>query len=597
MSPRVEHPLMQGAALAVATGVSAALCGLLPSVAPPVPELQPWLSFVSLAWWAMRADRCWQNWRLWTRWHTLPLWESTPEALVQQSSTDAFMLGKGFAWHPDNTRALLAWLDRYGLFPTTDDARGGTPALHAVGSGKESPVVLPASELGAHLAIQAATRGGKTELLRVLLSNAIRQTSGAIVVIDPKGGGDLVAHAMVEAHKAKRPFALISPLFPASSRPFDPLSTCSTPIEVKERVRSLMPQDTRSSPFFTNHPLAYLQRAAAMMQRVGDRWTLPALREYTLLAESRRRIAARFLITLGASPTLDTRPAPSLHQLQAAYDALPCEDSLAKDVMNDLVGRDHWIKETTSSLDAALSGIIDTEYTHLFTDQPALTWQEIDQQHMVVVVCTASLLLREAGNKIGRLLLQDLLGSLGRRYLLSSASRHDPITILVDETSDVFYDDLLQQVSKGGEAGARFIFAWQSQADPEDKLGRARARVLLDNLQTRIWLRIADSQTTQEVSEGLGTCTIVKMGDIRGLSYGKNGTQANNNRRLDTDTAPLIAPEWFPKLPQGEGFARIRGALYKFRVPLLPKPDDEIVARMGYSQVIRTLRQAPEEIS
>lgn len=590
----VEHPVVHAVALALATGVGVVLWGGVPHLAPPVPELHPWVPLAALVWWCLRADQLCTALRRWRHWHRLRTDALTVSEMLRLTPPEAFLLGSGFPWRPAETAALRAWRRRYGMLPETADPRGGTPALHGVGALTETVVALPNSDLRAHLAIQGATQSGKTALLRVLLSSAIWRTSGAVVVIDPKGGGDLVAHAMVEAHWAQRPFALICPYFPRLSVAFDPLSTCLSPLEVKERLRALMPPT--KEPFFVDKPLAAVQRTAAMMLALGEPWTLPALHTQTLWPEPRCALAGRYLVSLGAVGVSSGTPPPTPAHLRAAYAALGRPDTLAEAVLHDLDAPLQWYEQVTNNLDTALSGLVDTDYTPLLVARPALSWSEIDQERMVVVVLTAPLLLREGGTKCGRLLLQDFMGYLGQRYLLSSASHERPITLLVDETSEVVYEDFIQQVNKGGEAGAQFMLAWQSQADLEARLGTARARELLDNLQTRIWLRIADLATAREVSEGLDSCEIERHAETRMLDYGGTRGMGSRTSQMRTDEdVPLIAPGWLAMLPQGEGFVRLRGALYKLRVPLLPPPDEALVERLGYGMVIRTLRRVGEE--
>ena len=96
--------------------------------------------------------------------------------------------------------------------------RGGHPALHAVGQDAEQPLVVPWSELVGHVLVTGTTRSGKTRLLEVLASEAIRGP-GAVVMLDPKGDRDLLARCAAEAQRQRRPFALLTPAFPAAVGP------------------------------------------------------------------------------------------------------------------------------------------------------------------------------------------------------------------------------------------------------------------------------------------------------------------------------------------------------------------------------------------
>ena len=101
--------------------------------------------------------------------------------------------------------------------PTGADARGGYPALHAVGIAQERPLVLPFSELVGHVLIGGTTRSGKTRLLEVIACEAI-QAPGTVVVIDPKGDVELLVRAASQARRMGAGVPLLQPGLPAGGR-------------------------------------------------------------------------------------------------------------------------------------------------------------------------------------------------------------------------------------------------------------------------------------------------------------------------------------------------------------------------------------------
>ena len=55
-----------------------------------------------------------------------------------------------------------------------------------------------------------------------------------------------------------------------------------------------------------------------------------------------------------------------------------------------------------------------------------------------------------------------------------------------------------------------------------------------------------------------------------GLSYGGvGGLSGSSHRRLAAKDVPLIRPSWLTALPRGEAFVRMKGEVWKLRVPLL----------------------------
>ena len=183
------------------------------------------------------------------------------------------LLGRGFQWTPQHTQELETFMrDGARPLPTGAGERGGYPALHAVGRAQERPLVLPFSELVGHVLIGGTTRSGKTRLLEVIACEAIR-APGTVVVIDPKGDVELLVRAAAQARRMGREFRFFSPAFPQASKTFNPLSMCETTTELAARVQALMPGGggMARDPFFTEYPLAIIERLGAAQAAVGEK--------------------------------------------------------------------------------------------------------------------------------------------------------------------------------------------------------------------------------------------------------------------------------------------------------------------------------------
>ena len=576
---------------------------------PALPPLGPWPALILGTWVAWRLRCCvralWQYWR----WTHLPHWQVPTTTLrrikaaahlprllqglrtVFRSHNPGVLLGLGFRWRAHHTQQLETVLAEAGHLPVADDDRGGHPALHAVGAASERPVVVRWSELVGHVGMLGATRSGKTRGLELLVTEAI-QGEGAVVILDPKGDADLLARCAVEAHRAGRPFALISPAFPEHSATLNPLSSCITPAEVAMRVQALMPGggDMRD-PFFVEYPLTLAEHVAAAQQALGERWTVEGLRQPLVVRDQQEALLARYLQQRFG---LGDGTARRLSAVLMQYRARGQRDTVADDLMTDVSWPTEHFRKVTANLLPAFRGVTGEPFGRLFSTLPAdVTWARIDQDAMVVYVALASLLLGETANRMGRLLLQDLVGYMGQRYAYGHGQQAAPLTILVDEFSDVVYPLFLDALSKGGGAGARFILAMQSMADPEAALGQARTRQVFDNLNTQVWFRLADVRTATDISKGFGTCTVALPEEGVALSYGGvGGLSARADRRMKAQSVPLWRPAWLLGLPRGEAVARIQGDLWKLRVPLLAPPDPALVARLGLAPVTATLGEA-----
>ena len=487
-------------------------------------------------------------------------------------------LGRAFRWSRGHTQELEDYLHTSSAsLPTGRDGRGGYPALHAVGLKDERPLVLPWSELVGHVLVGGTTRSGKTRLLEVILCEAIRGP-GTVIVMDPKGDRELLVRTASQARRLGRPFAFFSPAFPAESASFNPFSACENTTELAERVQVLMPGGGRmaNDPFFVEYPLAFVQHVGAAQQALAEDWTIERLNALTTLEPPFEGLIARYLHEVIFESRQDLE---SLGKLVEAYEALTPEErsGIAADrllVADKLVEarrmeREHFQK-VTANLVPAFRGVSGGDMDRLLSgDAPDLTWEGIAANRTVVYFSMNSLMYGEVANRIGRVILQDLIGFLGRRYAYDGTADMTPLTVLIDEFSNVAYGGFIDALNKGGGAKAQFMLAMQSLADPEAAMGRDGTQRVLDNLNTRVWFRLTDDATAKLATEGLGLTNIGREDVSHSLSYGGGNTSGGARGAMAFAQRPLVRPEWVTALPRGEAFVRSRGENWKLRVPML----------------------------
>ena len=175
-----------------------------------------------------------------------------------------------------------------------------------------------------------------------------------------------------------------------------------------------------------------------------------------------------------------------------------------------------------------------------------------------------------------------------------------PITILIDEFSNVAYPGFIDALNKGGGANAHFMLAMQSLADPEAAMGRDGTQRVLDNLNTRVWFRLSDDRTAKLATEGLGLANVSHPQVGYSLGFGGSGPHsASVGGGLQHVEKPLIRPEWLTAMPRGEALVRLKGENWKLRVPLLAPVDEEELASVagayGLGEVLARLGGQPGE--
>ena len=605
----------------------------LPAIAPRVggdefldPRVRSYVVGFGALWMSVRLVvflKVWLRWRLWRRpvsWSVdaadLPI-ESTrrwfPRALAMEFYSclpvkwakwlyrdKGILLGRAFRWTPEHTQELEDHLHSGQALPVGRDARGGYPALHAVGRKSERPLVLPWSELVGHVLIGGTTRSGKTRLLELVVSEAIRGP-GTVIIIDPKGDAELLMRTAQQAYRMGRKFAFFSPAHADQSASFNPFSMCETTTELAARVQALMPGGggmSKGDPFFTEYPLAIVERLGEAQHAVGDGWTIEGLHAVTTMVPPFDDLVARYLY--GQVLDGQDEQVPALEELMEEYAQKRStkRNALADALIDDKEKpRDHFV-QVTANLVPAFRGVTGGKMARLLSSRdPELTWKGVVEDRKVVYFAMSSLLYGEVANRIGRVILQDLIGYLGRRYARDDPVKMTPLTILVDEFSNVAYPGFIDALNKGGGAKANIMLAMQSLADPEAAMGKDGTQRVLDNLNTRIWFRLTDDATAKLAVEGLGMTSVGREEITHSLSFGGDSSTSGGSRgAMQYVDKPLVRPEWVTGLPRGEAFVRTRGENWKLRVPLLkPVARAELEEVAGHFGLVRVLAELKDQ--
>ena len=536
----------------------------------------------------------WGLYRVWRFWSWLDaqraLRREAPESLsaadLLQGDAARLPLGEGFVWGAEQAQLIYDYQAQRGELPFAPDDQGSF-AFHGVGHDRVRPLHLPAEALRQHLLIEGRTRSGKSQLATVFCRALIARSRGAVVVIEPKDEPDLVGHLIGAAHQAGRKLAVFSPYAPHLSCRLNPLSTCGSASEVRARLSALTPASRE--PYFGDRGLLVLERAAAMQRAVGEPWELAALLRDATLTRRRLQLAARYLAVLGARLEPGEPSAPAL---AAAYARSGLSDDLAEYVLEDLMDDPQHYREVTDNLQTALGDVIHAEWRELLTDPGGLSWREIDEDEMVVIVLTASLLSQELSRKISKLILQDFMGHMGRRLTLDNAAERRPIYLVADELAQMAYAGVATAVAMVGGAGGRLITMWQSRAGLAKEMGEHAAQELVDNIQTRVYLAMTDDAASRRIAESMGEREVwtTQASRRRDGDSGFSGSRAVSAVRRR-----LVEPEWLAALPPGHGWARLGGRHYKMAAPLLEPFDAAVVEAMGYGDLVETIRRQKEQ--
>ncbi|HVR86926.1 MAG TPA: TraM recognition domain-containing protein [Planctomycetota bacterium] len=214
---------------------------------------------------------------------------------------------------------------------------------------------------------------------------------------------------------------------------------------------------------------------------------------------------------------------------------------------------------------------------------PALSWQDIDTEGLVVYFFLGSLIGPDSASATARMCLADLSSFVGRKYAFDDASGFAKrrLTVIVDEVADALAPEAVNLLNKARGAGLSMVMAGQSLADLEVALGSAAdARRALANMGTFLTLRAANPDDARFFSEKVGVRPLPAV--TRGESYEPSLLSMGRNEisdfayRSSTSTSEksdyLLPTSALDRLARFHFFGLWAGELRKGMLPLLDPP-------------------------
>lgn len=540
---------------------------------------------------------------------------------------DALWLGKGFVWKPEHTQRLyeimrLDWSSlaseskessAQALAKTVGtwfgDARGiltdhdhghmarieqmGQKWIHGVESS-ESNLWQPLEHAAGHTLIVGTTGAGKTRCFDILITQSILRGE-AVLIIDPKGDADLRENARAACRACGREgdFLVFNPAFPEESIRINPLANYNEVTDLPSRIAALMGADG-SNPFRDFGWLAMNQICQALYW-LDKPMTLRSIRHYLemgaedLFLEIMDRYGPQVLgedeyaAAVAASvERLDRYATP----VKCAADVYRREIALKRpsDVVEGLISlvehdKTHFGKMIASLIpilsklsSGRLGILLSPDESDDDDPRPMRSMQSLVEARKVVYIGLNSLADAVVGSALGSILLADLTSVSSGRY--NYAEQKPPVSIFVDEASEVVNEPFIQLLNKGRGAGFRLFVATQLFADFAAKLGsREKAQQVLGNLNNIIALRTIEPFTQEFITGRMPKTRIVRLERSQSQSVGVRDAVhhgANIGERLVEEEVPLFPRELLGALPGLEFIGVVSGGhVIKSRIPIL----------------------------
>lgn len=358
--------------------------------------------------------------------------------------------------------------------------------FHLDNPDKFIPLGFPDSNRKGHFWCFGTTRVGKTRAMENIIEQDIRK-GYSVVAIDPKGDIDLFSKIVQVAFESGREddLLLVNPVFPEYSATLNPLSTYFMVEELVAHITAGVA--VGKEPYFFS--VAYeislvVVQALLLLADCNNRnpvFNLNEIKQYISHQEI-EKLKGR----------MDNIGTPEAHQLSL-------------DLEKIIQTPPDYFSKVASSLRVALTELTSGSVGRVIgqTTENRFIGRLEQGKGVIMVVQLGSLLTKRAAYTAGKVIISTIQSFVGRRF--SSDKMVDPpLALHIDEAQSVMYQGVEELFAKAGGAGVYIHGYCQSVSQLYAEIGQDRANSILDNCNTKLFMRVPDAKTATYVSDHLG---------------------------------------------------------------------------------------------
>jgi len=352
--------------------------------------------------------------------------------------------------------------------------------------GESKPVFIPDDDRKGHLWCFGTTRVGKTKIMENLVEQDIRK-GYSVVVIDPKGDIELFSKIVQTAFEEGRheELILVTPIFPQVSAILDPLSHYYMPEELVGHIVSGV--EVGKERFFYN---------------VAYEISLVIVQALIMLAELAGRRP-----TFNLNDVKNLMSKASLEKLMTEIEAIDTPDArqLAQDMRKIVESPQDYYGKVSSSLRVALMELTSGNIGKIIgkADENRFIKRLQRGERVIMVAQLGSLLTRKAAFTVGKVVVSMIQSFVGRIFS-SGGKVNPPLCLHMDEAQNLLYFGIDDLFAKAGGAGVWLHGLCQSVSQLYAALGKDYGNVILDNTNTKIFMRVPDSATAAYAASHFG---------------------------------------------------------------------------------------------
>ncbi|GEA09121.1 conjugative coupling factor TraD, PFGI-1 class [Alteromonas sp. KUL42] len=505
---------------------------------------------------------------------------------------------------------------------------GGNPAIHGI-EPKEKDFLWRYDERVGHTGIFGQSRVGKTRAAELIISSDIRagakklrsniNDGNVVIVIDPKGDGELLRRCVIECIEAGRldDFYMFHLGFPEYSCDYNPVADYQKITEVAGRSTNQVAGEGNSAAF-KEFAWRFANICSQAMEAVGEEVSYETLSHYISNPED---VTERYLDKILHVEDPDWRQ--TVNEIAAEIDdrAASFKDRtkyviamihFSKDllsarsdnILRHLVGMLEYNKSYYDKIVASFLPFLDKMTTGKASrllnpsikptpGKKRLRWRDVISRRGVVYIGLDALTDPVVAVAVASAALSDLISVSGEIYKTGSNfdeptfKKHKsklnkkwqgnvPILLHLDEFNELITgDEIIQLLNKAGGAGLIAQVYSQTLKDIEAKIGSsAKAAQIIGNLQNLIMMRVAEESTAELLVSKL---PMVEIESNTGVSGTKDSGdlfsgQTDNQDRLTTKEDHMLRASDIMALPKGQAFfLKNGGEVWKVRFPMFAK--------------------------
>lgn len=384
---------------------------------------------------------------------------------------------------------------------------------------------FPDSYRKGHFWCFGTTRVGKTRTMEGIIEQDIRK-GYSVVAIDPKGDIDLLSKIIQIALETgrKNDLMLVTPVFPQYSAILNPLSHYYMIEELVGHITAGVA--VGREPYFFS---------------VAYETSLVVVQALLLLAEANKQSSPLNLAEIKKHISHDC-----LEKLKEKIDHIktPQAQQLSLDLEKIVATPADFYSKTTSSLRVALTELTAGNVGRIIgqADENRFIDRLEKNKGIILIMQLGSLLTKRAAYTAGKVIISTIQAFVGRRYS-SDQQIYPPMTLHIDEAQSVLYQGIEELFAKAGGAGLYINGYCQSVNQLYAEITIDRANTILDNCNTKLFMRVPDANTANYVSEHLGEKRV--FSPVISLGGGLAIRETEDVRVKHTEVLNMAARQFF----------------------------------------------------